>query len=244
MSKYELPFNHAVSLSLTSSAKLDKFGYNAAVGVTEETVWTQGGVYSYLAAASVLKISSSSVADAVAGTGALTVQIYGLDANYAEINETITLTGQTAVNSTNSYLRIFRMVVRSAGSGGANAGVIYAGTGAVVLGVPANIYAEIAIGENQTLMSLYTVPAGKKLVVNLLFFASDVNDLTVRFVARPFGEVFQVKRRFIAFQTTNEINFPVAAIFDEKTDLEIRATAKASSTQCSAGFNGYLVSRY
>jgi len=127
-----------------------KFGFNPDVDDSEETVWAQGGLYSYLSSASILKVSSSSTADDSAGTGARTVQLYGLDANYNEINETVTLDGQTAVNTTNSFLRINRMVVRSAGTGEKNAGVIYAGAGTVTAGVPANKYATIAIGDNQT----------------------------------------------------------------------------------------------
>ena len=115
-----------------------KFGFNPDVDDSLETVWAQGGLYSYLASASVLKVSSSSTSDTSAGTGARTVELFGLDANYDEISETITLNGQTAVNTTNEFLRINRMVVKSAGTGGQNAGVIYAGTGTVTTGVPAN----------------------------------------------------------------------------------------------------------
>ena len=142
-----------------------KFGNNAAVANVTETIWQQGGLYSYLSAASVLKVSSSSANDTSAGTGARTVELFGLDGDYNEINEVVTLNGQTAVNTTQSYLRINRMIVRSAGSGGANAGVIYAGTGTVTTGVPANIYATInGDGSNQTLMALWTVPAGYRLI--------------------------------------------------------------------------------
>jgi len=103
-----------------------KFGNNPEVADSVETVWPQGGLYSYLTSASVLKVSSSSTDDTSAGTGARTVELFGLDGDYNEISEVVTLNGQTAVNTTQSYLRINRMVVRSAGSGGANAGIIYA----------------------------------------------------------------------------------------------------------------------
>ena len=67
-----------------------KFGFNPLdVDDSLETVWAQGGLYSYLSAATVLKISSSSTNDTSAGTGARTVTFSGLDANYDEISETI-----------------------------------------------------------------------------------------------------------------------------------------------------------
>ena len=94
-----------------------KFGFNPDIDDSLETIWAEGGLYSYLSAASVLKISSSSTDDASAGTGARTITISGLDANYDEISESITLNGQTAVNTTQSFLRVFRLTVDTAGTG-------------------------------------------------------------------------------------------------------------------------------
>jgi hypothetical protein len=204
-----------------------KFGFNPDIDDSLETVWAQGGLYSYLAAATQLSISSSSTADTSAGTGARTVTLSGLDADYNEISETVTLNGQTAVTSTNSYLRIYRMVVRSAGSGGKNAGVIYAGTGTVTAGVPANKYATIAIGDNQTLMALWTVPAGHTgyLLQTDVTVATTQNNkyCTVSLVARPYGEVFQVKDRFVKAESQTSLTYSVPLKFEEKTDIEYRA---------------------
>ena len=50
-----------------------KFGINGAVGTSVETVWAEGGTYVYPAAATVMKISSSSADDTSAGTGARTI---------------------------------------------------------------------------------------------------------------------------------------------------------------------------
>ena len=53
-----------------------KFGFNPDVDDSLETVWAEGGLYNYLSAASVLKVSSSSTADTSAGTGARTVKLF------------------------------------------------------------------------------------------------------------------------------------------------------------------------
>jgi len=204
-----------------------KFGFNSDIDDTLETVWAQGGLYSYLAAATQLSVSSSSANDTSAGTGARTVTLSGLDANYAEISETVTLNGQTAVTTTNSYLRIFRMVVNSAGSGGQNAGVIYAGTGTVTAGVPANKYATIVIGDNQTLMAIWTVPANHTayLLQTDVTVATTQNNkyCTASLVARPFGEVFQVKDRFVKAESQTTLTYSLPLKFEEKTDIEYRA---------------------
>ena len=204
-----------------------KFGFNSDIDDSLETVWAQGGLYSYLAAATQLSVSSSSTDDTSAGTGARTVTLFGLDADYNEISETITLNGQTAVTTTNSYLRIFRMVVNSAGSGGENAGVIYAGTGTVTSGVPANKYATIAIGDNQTLMALWTVPANHTayLLQTDVTVATTQNNkyCTASLVARPYGEVFQVKDRFVKAESQTTLTYSLPLEFEEKTDIEYRA---------------------
>jgi len=214
-----------------------KFGNNTSVADTLETVWAEGGLYSYLTSASVLKVSSSSTADTSAGTGARTVQLFGLDTNYDEINETVTLNGQTAVNTTKEYLRINRMIVRSAGTGGANAGVIYAGTGTVTTGVPANVYASVngVTGANQSLMALWTVPAGYTAYILQYDISNGTTSNTpavckMVLAIRPYGEVFQSKD--VKSLTTGmhvEETFSIPLKVEEKSDIEVRAISSSNS---------------
>jgi hypothetical protein len=136
------------------------FGYNPDVDTSEETVWPDGGTIPHPTVASVLKISSSSTDDASAGTGARTVYVEGVDGSYNIVSETVVLNGQTAVNTTNSYLYVNSFYVATAGSGGANAGNINAGTGTVTSGVPAVLYDIIATGYNNRTTGHYCVPAG------------------------------------------------------------------------------------
>ena len=216
------------------SKTVNKFGFNSAVGTDSETIWEQGGEYSYPASASTMTLSSANTNDAAAGTGARTITIFGLDADYNEVSETLTLNGQTAVNTSNSYLRINRGIVRSAGSGGENAGIIYVGTGTVTAGVPANKYLTLGAGNNQTLMCLWTVPADYTAYL-LGFMSTTGNDsatpsfLNVELVARPLGEVFQVKERYSLATGDHKQDFNVPLRFEEKTDLEVRAWSSSGS---------------
>jgi hypothetical protein len=216
---------------------LFKFGNNATVVNSLETIWAEGGLYSYLTAATVLKVSSSSTDDTSAGTGARTVELFGLDADYNQINELVTLNGQTAVNTTQSFLRINRMIVRSAGSGGTNAGVIYAGTGTVTTGVPANVYASIngVTGSNQTLMALWTVPAGYTAYLLQYEVSNGTTSQTpavckLILAIRPYGEVFQSKD--VKSLTTGmhiEETFSLPIKIEEKSDIEVRAISSSAS---------------
>ena len=220
-----------------------KFGFNPDVDNSLETVWAEGGVYSYIETATVLKVSSSSTNDTSAGTGARTVTLSGLDANYAEISETVTLNGQTAVNTTNSYLRIYRMCVKTAGTGGQNAGVIYAGTGTVTSGVPANKYATVAVGDNQSLMALWTVPADHTayLLQKDITAATAQNNkyANVHLVARPFGEVFQTKDKHVIDNGVLHQNYSIPLKFEEKTDIEVRCIGDSAGANIavSAGLD-------
>lgn len=221
------PFELQVSRGQIAYHKtLFKFGFNPDVDDSLETIWAEGGLYSYLSAATVLKVSSSSANDTSAGTGARTVELFGLDADYDEINETVILSGQTAVNTTQSFLRVNRMIVRSAGTGGTNAGVIYAGTGTVTSGVPANKYATVSAGDGQSLMALWTVPRGYTAYVTQtdITVATTQNNkyATVSFLARPFGEVFQVKDKFAKSESGHNQVYTFPLKFEEKTDLEMR----------------------
>jgi len=231
------PFNLQVARGqIAYHESIYKFGNNPEVADSIETIWPQGGLYSYLSAESVLKVSSSSTNDTSAGTGARTVELFGLDGDYNEISETVTLNGQTEVNTTQSYLRINRMIVRSAGSGGANAGIIYAGTGTVTTGVPANIYATInGDGSNQTLMALWTVPAGYTAYLMQYDVSNGTTSNTpavckLLLVARPHGEVFQskdVKSLTTGMHIENTLILPLK--FTEKTDIEARAVSSSNS---------------
>lgn len=136
------------------------FGHNPDVDTTEVTVWPATGLLTHPAAPTIMKISSSSTDDASGGTGARTVYILGINGTGGYVSEMVTLNGQTAVNTVNEYDAIETMSVVSVGSGGVNAGIIYAGTGTVTAGVPAVPYSAIGVGDNLSLVGHWTCPTG------------------------------------------------------------------------------------
>lgn len=137
------------------------FGYNPDVDSgAEETVWTAGGLYQHLASPAIMTVSSSSASDTSAGVGARTVYILGINSTGGEVSETVTLNGQTPVNTIHTYTEIQSCSVLTAGSTENNVGNINIGTGTVTAGVPANIFGHILATENKSLMGHYTVPAG------------------------------------------------------------------------------------
>lgn len=225
---------------------LYKFGYNPDVNGDEETVWEQGGDYPWLDSAVTMFVSSTSVNDTSGGSGANTILIQGLDENYVEIEETVTLNGQTQVTTQLSYLRVYRAFVTLAGSSGTSGGTIYIGSSGATGGVPnGTVYANLGIG-NQTQIAAYTVPAGHTLYVDEINITAALNLANKRvdasFHTRDFGSnVFRT--RFINVLQSNQLNqrFKYPQDFAEKTDVEVRVSTNTTNNPIAASFQGVLI---
>jgi hypothetical protein len=222
-------------------------GYNPDVDTAWEMI-TPIGDLSFPATALQMTVSSSSASDTAAGTGARTVLISGLDANYAVITETVTLNGQTAVTTTNSFLRINNMLVTTAGTGLANAGIIYIGSGAVTSGVPAVIYNVIAVGYNNATSSQYTIPAGYTgyLVIARISLAQDTGSSLItartRFVGTngiPITGPLIVANNNISTQP-----FPYPLSIAEKTRIQGEAIGGAANNEAAGFFELILIENH
>jgi hypothetical protein len=241
------PFNLQVARNQIQGHKtLFKFGNNSDINGSLETIWSNSSVYVYPSAAIQMKVSSSSANDTSAGTGARTVAVYGLDANYNEINETVSLNGQTEVLTTNSFIRVFRAFVVTAGSGGTAAGTIYVGTGTVTAGVPATIYAEIPLGSNQTQMALWTVPANYTLYINGGTFSAASNNAAQyvlgQFFFRPYGGVFRNVADITVNSNVFRYQWDIPLAIPEKSDIEARAIAiSGTNFYVTASFEGIYI---
>lgn len=246
MGKIE-PFELQVARGqITMHSSFCQFGINNTVGQANETIWIGSNQYSFPTSASVLKVSSSSANDAAAGTGARTIQIQGLDANYEAVSETVSLNGQTAVNTTNSYLRVNKMIVLTAGSGGTSAGFIYAGTGDVDAGVPAVIVNQTGLIANETESAFYTVPAGYTAFINMWTMSSGntTADAWTRFTLRlrPFGGVFGIKAQYhIQGNGIYECAAAYPIAIPEKSDIDIWGYASSGTALVSSQLQLMLI---
>jgi hypothetical protein len=225
-----------------------QFGINGAVGQTLETVWVGGGTYSFPTSATTTTISSSSGDDTAAGTGAQTVRVEGVDATYALVSETASMNGQTGVTLANEYLRVNRITVLTAGSGGTSGGSIYVGTGTVSTGVPAVILNRTGASSNESESAFYTVPDGYSAYITRWTMSSanagPTADIATRFVlrVRPYGGVFGYKAVY---------NLPGNGIYEceaafplplpEKTDIEVMSLTTADSAYVSTQLQLVLI---
>lgn len=232
--RYE-PFELQVSRGqITFHTQQFRFGYANGIGTTPQTITTcvtAGNAYVPPTSATVMKVSSSSANDTAAGTGVRTILVSGLDANYDTISETVTLNGQTAVNTANSYLRIQYTEILTTGSGKAQAGTIYLGTGTVTSGVPATIYWQSDTTYNNWSFAGYTVPAGYTAYltsygITCQSTTANVN-VSLALVEREYDTgvaEFQSTARLTS-NGTFERHFDYPYVIEEKNDMELRAWA-------------------
>lgn len=211
------------------------FALNPAVVGTLTSICLQGGVYANPASASVLTIVSTSANDDSAGTGARTVIIEGLDANYAEITETVIMDGTTPVTTTNSFIRVFGMIVDTAGSATFPAGNITAK-------ISSTTYAQLTAGYNLSYNSNYTVPAGKTAyILHGGATSSAATIMNVSFKVVSFGKAQHNIHSIDFYQRPYDYNFTIPMQLEAKTDLDVLALGTATSSKVTATYDLIIV---
>lgn len=204
-------------------------GYAGSVSTTERTIWAgPTAIYAFPSSALTMSISSSSANDAAAGTGARTVMVMGLDNNYAEITDTVTLNGTTPVNTSKPFFRINRMDVASSGSAKTNVGDISAINGGVTYGI-------IAAGDGRSATAVYTVPAGQTVFLHNLTASASGSGTAVACLIRilrysPVTNTnITVNRYVLGNDITNNVYW-VPTQYAEKNDIEIRGVTSGNGT--------------
>lgn len=216
------------------------FGFNPDVDTTQVSIWPLPSLITYPTAALQMTVSSTSANDTSAGTGARTIVVEGLDANYNEVTETVTMSGQTPVTMTAPLLRVNYAYVATAGSGNSAAGDIYIGTGVVTAGVPATVYEIIKFDYNDTTTGSYTVPAGHTAYLSQGLFSSGQsggsNAIQGRLITRgPNGIKLTAALTTLNNGTANYV-FEYPMMIPQKTTIEATAIGSAANNQCSSMF--------
>ena len=216
-----------------------KFGICSAVPTsTTHEMWDGADdVRTLPTTAAVAAVSSTSADDTSAGTGAQTVTVMGLDENYLEVSETVSMNGLTPVNTTQTFIRVNSAYVATAGSGGTNAGEIDVDVGG-------DEQQHIAVGIGEAAGTGYCVPANKKLIVTL--YTAGVGrlggsaDCSVKGEIRLFGTGSWRAISNIYLYTQIHSNGWGATALPPKTD--IRQTIYSSGTTQAYGIvAGYLI---
>ena len=231
---------------VTGRTAVNKFGFNPTLttATDPETIWDAGGLWVGPTVSRVHQLASTSTDDDgdPAGTGARTVTIFGLDANWAAQTETYTLNGTTDVPTT-AYRRIFRMFVATAGSTGSNVGTITA-----TADTDATVTAQINATNGQTGMAVYTVATGKTLYItqmNARIVGVGNAFAEMRLVAN-FGldtatPSLRTQHFWSASADAASVMFDPPKAIAGPTDVEIRAQTVGGNVAISAWFDGVLI---
>jgi len=199
-----------------------KFGFNQNINNNEETVWEQGGLYVYPTSAITMTATSASGAT----DNGVQIVIQGLDANYNEQSETVTLAGAGTATTSATFIRVYRAFIEGS----------QAPTGNITISNGGTTYAFIN-GDFQTLMAVWTVPAGYTAYLKQsdITVHTEQNSKfgTVRIVVRPFGGVFKTQDAFTAANDYISRRYSTPVTFEEKTDIEVRAIASGSNASLS-----------
>jgi subtilisin family serine protease len=179
-------------------------------------VWDGSNLYTYIGTAGTALVTSSNTSDDNNGT----VEIQGLDANYNVQTVTATIGGSA---TTETFIRVFRVKMLTANTGTSNVGTI-------TVTVDSTAAAIISPTKGQTLMAVYTIPAGKKgYLLKLQGNLEKAKESEFQLMARPFGGAFNIKGKFGSSGDVVNYDYPVPLEFDEKTDIEIQVRAGATT---------------
>jgi len=219
---------------------VNKFGYNPSIGSGAfETIWETGDNYPWQSTAVTVDVVSDDTNDDVAGTGARTLRIQGLDGSYNLAEETVDMDGTTTVTTTQTFLRVFRMSVETAGTSGNNIGNI-----SVTYTGGSDVAATITAGNGQTLMTLYTIPAGYTgYLLSMNISSGKDQEMEFKFLQRNNNVAnasFQTKQFLDVRGGQTTVIFNAINVIPQKSDIYV--SGKASSTSsASASFDLLLV---
>jgi len=195
-----------------------QFGYNTAVGTSFETVWGVGGTPTYPSTATGCTVTSSNTASDNTGT----VLVSGLDANY-DLQTAVATIGGSA--TTETFIRVFSIRMLTANTGNANVGTLTAT-------VDSQTVATVPVGYGSSLSAIYTIPRNKRgYIVQASIGASKQKEIEAKILIKQVsnGNVWNT----VAFQSTFGVplfeTFVIPFVVEEKTDIELRAKADATT---------------
>ena len=163
------------------------------------------------------------------------VTVIGLDADYNEVSDTFTLSSTATVAGTVSFKRVFRAYIST---GTNNVGdVTFTKNGTDVLRITAT--------KGQTLMAIYTIPAGKTgYLYRGVCTAQASADGSGHMFVRYFGQTaFRIAHSFevagVGGQYDYYFSFPQR--IPEKSDIDVRMTTRTNNGRYTAAFDLLLL---
>jgi hypothetical protein len=216
------------------ASSIHKFGATPSQSInTTASVWDKGDTlypWSAFDTAGVLVVAQVGSDD---NGKILTVQ--GLDDDFNLISEDFTLSSSGTVTGTETFKRVYRGFI----SDGGNVGQINVSRGGTQV-------LRIIAGAGQTLMAVYTVPAGYtgylyQGIASAQSGADATGFMYVRY--NTVGTTFRVAHTFEVSGDGGpyNYNFSFPQVLTEKTDIDVRLTTRSNNGRFTAAFDILLI---
>jgi hypothetical protein len=248
-----MPYTYDIAEgNITGHVAFSKFGRVSGVNNLLVDVWPGEGasasIYVFPTVAQQMNVVSTSANDDNSNTGINKLMILGLDANYAEITEEVTLDGTNAVTTAASFLRINGCYSTLVGTASGAVGTI---TIKNTSGTPNTItYGGISIGLTACRQMIYTVPAGKTLYVTSLVVGSGAGGNALKLNVTIFTPKYKLfgSTTFLPTGETLSINsetvrdLEMPAVIPAKTDVKVSVQGDYASggTTCISAIRGWI----
>jgi len=213
-----------------------KFGAAPSMAAGTATVWDiDDTLYPWdaLGSGSVVNVERNNASD-----NGFIVTVQGLDENYNFAEEDITITGADQVG-TQLFTRVNRAFITDGAS--TNVGDIDIEAGAA----GGTTVGRITQGYGQTLMAVYTIPAGKTgYLTHLCVSGSSDADASGSVRTRLYDDdVFRIKHAFEIQLRGGQYDYTFGAplVLAEKSDVEIRIVNRSNNKRITAAFDILLV---
>ena len=215
-------------------SSIHKFGAVPSLSInTTGTIWdVDDTIYPWSAfdTAGVLNIPAVN-----AGDDGDKVTVFGLDENFNEIEEEFTLSSTVTVTGTKTFSRVYRAYYYDSTT---NAGDISVRRGTTTV-------LRIKAGKAQTLMCIYTVPAGYTAYLTQGTASIKYGgDASIEMFVRYFGQTsFRIGHAGEVAGTgmPYHYKFTVPIAIPEKSDIDVRASVRSTNSKVTAAFDMILV---
>ena len=226
------PFELQVSRGQISyHSVVNIFGTATAIGTDYRTPWELANTNALplISTAAQLDVASSDAADT-----SQVVQLQGLDADYNQITENISLNGTSTITTTQSFKAINGFLTISGNC-----------AGNVTAKISSVVYAQITAGAGRNQAAIYTVPAGFSFYLARIDAFSATATGASKFVTFNNKNTFSDGRVFNVATTTFAQRMDIMRILPfkvpAKTTLEFQAKLNSSTAEVGIFGEGYLI---
>jgi len=222
-----------VSRGLVRGAEVRNiFGYQQSGDTTLRALWEFANTnYVYPGSAITMTVTSANASD-----DGKSLLIKGLDANYVQITDTVTINGGGDINTNIPFFRINDIILTS---GTTNIGLITVqNTGKTIK------YGGIRAGDGRNQASIFTVPADKCFFLYRIDAFSNDSTAAKPAVFRNFsinvsGQQYNTARTSFENNMNIQRRFPFK--YDEKTDIQFQLSTQSGSHELGCFAEGVLV---